>query len=238
MTRKNSDELSDIEKLHPFGLKGLLVVYDIRKICKNPSFFISITITFILFLVFILGDFSSKKLFDMIIKTVDIGLSLDGGLIGLSIAGLTLIVTFGSEKLLKIIVMLKIQKTYENEDLTSQVIGFSGYQTAVSKFGFAVFIQVLSLIIFFFFELSLSLELSFNNEKLNANFNCIYLCFAIFLILYSLFLVGQMTINIFTISQMNHSVYFSECVKEFLEEKRKKEKLEKECLNSESESKD
>jgi hypothetical protein len=99
MTKKKREELSEMEKLHPYGLKGLLVVYDIRKICKNPSFFISIIITLILFLVFILGDFSSKKLFDIIIKTVDIGLSLDGGLIGLSLAGLTLIVTFGSEKL-------------------------------------------------------------------------------------------------------------------------------------------
>jgi hypothetical protein len=181
----------------------------------------------ILFLVFILGDFSSKKLFDIIIKTVDIGLSLDGGLIGLSLAGLTLIVTFGSEKLLKTMVRLKIQKHFENKDSMSQVIGFSGYQTAVSKFGFAVIIQVFSLIILFFFKLFLALELSFSNEKLNANLNCIYLCLAIFLILYSLFLVVQMTINIYTISQMNHSVYFSECVKEFLEEKRKKEELER-----------
>jgi hypothetical protein len=226
MTKKNKEELSDIELLHPYGLKGLLRVYDFRNVWKNPSFYVSAIITLITFLVLILGDFSSKKLFELIEKIVDTGLSLDGGLVGLSLAGLTLIVTFGSEKLLKSIVMLNIRKPFEKEG-SKKEIGFSGYQTAVSKFGFAVFVQVISLIVLFFYNLISKLELSFSNDNLNIYLNCIYLAFAVFLIVYSLFLVVQMTINIFTISQMNHSVYFSECVEEFMQEIKKKEEEEK-----------
>lgn len=219
MIRREKEKLHELELLHPYGLKGLLTVYEFRSVWKNPSFFLAITISFLTFLVLFFGGFSSKKLFELIGEIVDTGLSLDGGLIGLSLAGLTLIVTFGSEKLLKSMVMLNVRKHLEKD---AKVI-FSGYQTAVSKFGFAVFVQVISLIVLFFYNLISKLELSFTNDSMNACFNSFYLSVAVFLIIYSLFLVVQMTINIFTISQMNHCIYFSECVEELMLEERKKD---------------
>ncbi|MGV3610215.1 MAG: hypothetical protein ACO1N0_04635 [Fluviicola sp.] len=221
MTRKKKnkkEKLSEIELLHPYGLKGLLTVYDFRNIWKNPSFYLAAIIGLLTFFALIFGGYSSEKLFELTGKIVDTGLSLDGGLIGLSLAGLTLIVTFGSEKLLKAMVMSSVRKLFEKKGPTNSKVGFSGYQTAVSKFGFAVFVQVISLIALFFYNLISKLELSFTNDSMNVSFNSFYLSMAVFLIIYSFFLVVQMTINIFTISQMNHSVYFSECVKEFIVE--------------------
>jgi len=153
MTRKKKEEKrkpTEIELLHPYGLKGLLTVYNFRKVWKNPSFYISLITGFLTFLVLVFGRFSSRRLFELIDKIVDTGLSLDGGLIGLSLAGLTLIVTFGSEKLLKSMVMLSIKKPFEKRKSGNTKVGFSGYQTAVAKFGFAVFVQVVSLIVLFF----------------------------------------------------------------------------------------
>jgi len=221
--KKKKEELSEIELLHPYGLKGLLIVYDFRNVWKNPSFYLATIAGFLTFTSIVFGGYSSEKLLELIGKIVDTGLSLDGGLIGLSLAGLTLIVTFGSEKLLKSIVMLNVRRPFEKDCLKNTKIGFSGYQTAVSKFGFAVFVQVVSLIVLFFYNLVYKLELSFDDQRLNTCFNSFYLSLAVFLIIYSLFLVVQMTVNIFTISQMNHSLYFSECIEVFIAEIKKKD---------------
>lgn len=220
--KKKKEEPTEIEILHPYGLKGLLIVYDFRNLWKNPSFYLAAIVALLTFLVLVFGGFSSKKLFALIGEIVDTGLTLDGGLIGLSLAGLTLIVTFGSEKLLQSMVMLSVRKPFEKDAPKNAKVGFSGYQTAVSKFGFAVFVQVISLIVLFFYNLISKLELSFSSSSLNMYFNSFYLGFAVFFIIYSLFLVVQMTVNIFTISQMNHSIYFSECVKEFMSDQEKR----------------
>ncbi len=220
--KNKKEEENELDLLHPRGLKGLLIVYDFLHFWKNPSFYVATIISFLTFCFLIIGGFSSEKLFDVIGEIVDTGLSLDGGLIGLSLAGLTLIVTFGSEKLLKSMVKISVEDLRKNGMPEKSKIEFSGYQTAVSKFGFAVFVQVISLIILFFYNLVLKLEIPSPKEGLNTYFNAFFLSLAVFLILYSLFLVVQMTINIFTISQMNHSVYFSESIEEILADEKKK----------------
>jgi ABC-type multidrug transport system fused ATPase/permease subunit len=220
---KNKEaEENELDLLHPRGLKGLLIVYDFCHFWKYPSFFVAFFISFLTFCFLTIGGFSSEKLFNVITEIVDTGLSLDGGLIGLSLAGLTLIVTFGSEKLLKSMVKISVEDLLKNGMPDKSKIKFSSYQTAVSKFGFAVFVQVISLIILFFYNLILKLELPSLNESLNTYFNAFFLSLAVFLILYSVFLVAQMTINIFTISQMNHSLYLSESIEEILADEKKK----------------
>lgn len=96
--------------------------------------------------------------------------------------------------------------------------GYSAYQTAVSKFSFAVFVQVLTLIVLIFVQILASLNLSFNNDFYNEFINTFLLFLCLTLVFYSLLLVVQMTLNIFTISQMNHMVYFDEETGKLLKE--------------------
>lgn len=215
--RKNKSEKSELEKLHPYGLKGLFEVYGGFSFLLKPSFYVAFGLSMTTFFVVYFGDFKNIEVLSLISRVTEIGLSLDGGLIGLTLAGLTLIVTFGSERLLRHMVKLNVETALKEERLPS----FSSYQTAVAKFGFAVFVQIITLIILFGFSLVTELNLSFEDEGKNLFYNCLFLSLALFMVLYSLFLVVQMTINIFTISQMNHGVYFSDSVKEVLEEDKK-----------------
>lgn len=210
-------EKDNVEKLHPYGFKGLIEVYGGWAFLKKPSFYLSFIFSISVFVFSLISDSSEKELFDLIKDVVETGISLDGGLIGLTLAGLTLIVTFGSEKLLKRMVKLEVEKSFEEKRLPT----FSGYQTAVSKFSFAVFVQVLTLVVLFIYKLTLGFSFSFKWNILNGIFNSFYLSLAVFLVFFSLLLVVQMTLNIFTISQMNHSVYFKESVDEVLESAKK-----------------
>lgn len=211
---KNKKHKSELEKLHPYGLKGLFEVYGGFSFLCKPSFYVAFILSITLFFITLFSGLEVNEVFDSMSKVVEIGLSLDGGLIGLTLAGLTLIVTFGSERLLKHMVRINIEEAFKK----SINPGFSSYQTAVAKFGFAVFVQVITLIILFVYSIGIKFSFSFENESLNLTMNCLFLSIAVFLILYSLFLVVQMTINIFTISQMNHGVYFSDSVEEVLKE--------------------
>lgn len=90
------------------------------------------------------------------------------------------------------------------------------------------YLLVLTLITLFVYKIALGFSFSTESVFWDNLLNSIFLSFSVFLVLYSLFLVVQMTLNIFTISQMNHSVYFKESVDEvLLEEKLKKDEEEK-----------
>ncbi|TNF48824.1 MAG: hypothetical protein EP305_04435 [Bacteroidetes bacterium] len=214
MAKAKQQNKNDFERLHPMGFRGLFKVYGGASFLWKPSFILAFILSLVVFFISFLGGFDSNEVLDQIASVIDIGMSLDGGLIGLTLAGLTLIVTFGSERLLKHMVKLNITEAFVKKEAP----GFSSYQTAVAKFGFAVFIQVITLIILFGYSIGLRFSFSCPDQETNLLINSIYLSIAVFLILYSLFLVVQMTINIFTISQMNHGVYFSDSIKEVLDE--------------------
>jgi len=222
--KKSINKKDKLQELHPMGFSGLWKVYGKYSFLKKPSFYLSFAFCLLIFAVTYYGDFDAKSTLNLLNNVIEVGLSLDGGLLGLTLAGLTLIVTFGSDRLLKHMVKINVENALEN----NREIGFSSYQTAVSKFAFAVFVQVITLIVLFIFSLAVNFSFSFENEKYNHLFNCIYLSIAVFLVLYSLSLVVQMTINIFTISQMNHAVYFSDSVFEVLDKKPKEIKPEQE----------
>lgn len=218
---KRSKKKENLNDLHPLGMAGMFEIYGGCGFVRKPSFYIAFAITLVLFFFLLLNNNESLSVVDLIGKIVGLGLDLDGGLIGLTLAGLTLMVTFGSDKLLKHIVKTNLEKAVKDKKFP----GFSSYQSAVAKFGFAVFVQVITLITLFAFSFVLELEISLESEWWNKFFNALFLSIAVFLILYSLFLVVQMTINIFTISQMNHSVYSVDAMKE-IEEKQLEEKNE------------
>jgi len=206
---KNFDTAKDI---HKTGIGGLWLTYGSWRFIIKPSFWFAFVAALVF--QFILGQNDKSDSYDLIKKLSDIGISLEGSLVGLSLAGLTLIVTFGSERLLKRLVKDSIKEDVKNR----KGYNFSGYQTVVSKFGFAVLVQIIALIVLFGYSLIAQMNLSFDNEKLNILFNKIYFFFGVFLVLYSLFLLIQMTINIFNISQMNHAVIYNESTKEVFSE--------------------
>ncbi|MBU3659138.1 MAG: hypothetical protein FGM14_04675 [Flavobacteriales bacterium] len=199
-------------------LNGLFIVYGGWKFLVKPSFYIALILSLVLFFFLLFSTRSANSILNLITKINELGLDLDGGLIGLTLAGLTLIVTFGSDRLMKQLIKGNLLKAIDEEKKP----GFSAYQTTVSKFGFAVFVQIITLIFLFVINLFIELNLTIDSESICKFLNCLFLSLEFFLIVYSLFLVVQMTLNIYTISQMNHSVYFSDITLEIMTEMDKK----------------
>lgn len=203
-----------LEKTHLVGFKGLWKIYGGLRFLIKTSFIVAFITSILILIVVNTGVVKVDSLFDVIKELSEVGLSLEGGLIGLTLAGLTLIVTFGSDNLMKRIVKNRIKTDLKEKN----GVGLSGYQTAVSKFTFAVFVQIFTLIVLFLGKFFIGLKLSFDDNYWNHIINKTYLFIEILLILYSLFLLLQMTLNIFTMSQMNHSVMYNDVSKEVLDE--------------------
>ncbi|MCC7454203.1 MAG: hypothetical protein IT222_08570 [Crocinitomix sp.] len=222
--RPSKKETSDdhFKNLHKDGFKGLWKIYsENNSLIKRPiiiSFLLTSVICFI-----VAGHVNGENLLILLDENINIGLALEGGLIGLTLAGLTLIVTFGSDKLMIHLVRDNLLKAQSNGEFPK----YSVYQRSVAKFTFAVMVQVITLLVLFITNIFLKLNLSFSDELGNQTVNilCFFLC--LFLMFYSLILVFQMTLNIFTISQINHSVLSKEEMLKITDEEAVKVEREK-----------
>ncbi len=203
---KKTSDPPDFEKLHEFDLSGLWNVYGKWIFLIKRSFVISFFLSAILTIIVACQNKPAKEVYDILTDNISLGIGLEGGLIGLSLAGLTLIVTFGSDSLMRHLVRSNIEKALKEK----KELSYSAYQTAVSKFSFAVFIQILTLIVLLIVKVLAGLELCYYDDFYNELTNTLLLFVCLLLVFYSLMLVVQMTLNIFTISQMNHMVYFEE----------------------------
>lgn len=207
----NTNFNKNFEKLHVTGLSGLFDIYGGFTFLKRIAFCLTLIITIIFSIILYTQNQDNDFLLLTIDKTVNVGFGIIAALLGLSLAGLVLIVSFGNMTLLKALVRGNIKKAIkDNSD-----IGFSSYQTIIAKFTFAVFVQVTTLIfliLIYFFKI-LEIELIYLDLVYYINFITLSLIF--FSILYSLILLGHMVINIFTIAQMNHMVIFKEVIDDF-----------------------
>lgn len=210
----NNGENKEFEILHTPGLNGLFKIYGSFTILKRLAFYIALIITIIFSLILFNLNLDNVFLLECIDKAISAGFGILSALLGLSLAGLVLIVSFGNMTLLKALIKSNINEAQKNKS----DIGFSSYQTIIAKFTYAVFVQVLtliSLVLIFFIRI---LEIVLNDLNFVYLINFSIFNFILFTIIYSLVLLAYMVINIFTIAQMNHMVMFKEVINEYLEE--------------------
>lgn len=197
------------KKIHEGGLAGIMYHYGgLKGIFKSKSLQVSVFFSSLIVLAMILIEKNNTELLVYLMMIYDVGISVDGGLIGLSLAGLTLVVTFGSGNFMKTLVRLSIEDTSETGEIQNSI-----YQTTTAKFAYAVFVQVLTLITLIGIKTIAGLELKISSN-LAIVVNYIALWAAIILVFYSLLLVARMTINIFTVGQHSHLIYYKEVLDE------------------------
>jgi hypothetical protein len=133
---------------------------------------------------------------------ISISISLLSGIVGLSLAGLTLIITFSNPEVIEYCSKNQFEQ-FEKENY----FNVSYYQKAVAKFAFIVFFQVCTLIIFF----TISIFRGFNIEICECYahlINAITFCFGFYFIVFSLILVLVSILNLFTFSQTSNFFNF------------------------------
>lgn len=205
------------EDLHPTGIKGIFKVYGSLSFIRRPAFLLSFGLTVVLSAILAVLNPDNDFIVIGIEKILEVGMTIISSLIGLSLAGLVLIVSFGNLNLLKSLVKESIQKAI----IEKKNIKYSSYQTLIAKFSYAVFVQVVTLITLVIVHFIRVLDISLHQIKIAYILNYFTITAIVFGILYSLLLLGHMVINIFTIAQMNHMVIFTEVIDELPEDDKK-----------------
>lgn len=209
-------EVNEFEKLHVFGLSGLFKVYGRFTVLKRLAFYLSLFPSLILSIVYFFVIEPSDFGLSLINKILENGFGIISSLIGLSLAGLVLIVSFGNISLLKSLVSTNIRTALREK----KEIGFSSYQSLIAKFTYAVFVQAVTLFLYFLIYIIIGFNVELNNLFIVSMINFITFLSIVFFALYSIILIAHMIINIFTIAQMNHMVIFKEVVDEEIKKKR------------------
>ncbi len=135
-------------------------------------------------------------------------ISLLGGIVGLSLAGLTMIITFSNPEIIE-----RSSKKQFEEFLKNDSFNISYFQKAIAKFSFIVFFQIVTLIFLFISATVKDFDIKVPNQ-LAYWFNSIIFCISIYMIVFSLILVIASILNLFTFSQTSNFFNF---VKQFPE---------------------
>lgn len=205
------------KNVHEGGLAGLLNTYGgIKGILSSKFLWVAVTISVGISFALILTNSSNHKLLNYLDIISQLGIGLEGSIVGLTLAGLTLVVTFGSGDFLKTLIQLSFNKSYEEGKIIHSI-----YQRTIAKFGYAVLIQVLALLYLVICVLITKVEIALP-LYLAIIFNNIFIFFANIFLIYSLGLVVQMVVNIFTLGQQNHSIWYKNLINEKVKEKKEK----------------
>ncbi|MEM9051809.1 MAG: hypothetical protein AAGC47_07140 [Bacteroidota bacterium] len=211
-----------MERIHPQRFNGFLIVYGgVWNAVKRWSFVVSFC-----FFVFSLGmqlvlskkgKLSGQKIYHLIESMLDLSISSISALLGLSLAGLALIVSFieGStaKRMVRNQVLLHDKELSNGNEIPSSKM-YSSYQKIISKFTWSVFIQAVVFCLLWFAKGVQIVEIPFPTKSGFVYFNAIVLSIISSGVLYAVLLIIQMTLNIFNLSQINHATLYSETVKE------------------------
>jgi hypothetical protein len=152
-------------------------------------------ISFCVIILYFLNISSIKESFDLIKTVGESAISLLGGIVGLSLAGLTLIITFGNPDMIARGSKYQYKQYSEKGDFEA-----SYFQVAIAKFAFIVFYQILVLIVFFLISLFQDMDIEVN-PALAFSTNTVVFCLSCHLLIFSLVLVIALIFNLFSFSQ-------------------------------------
>lgn len=166
------------------------------------SVFISVPLIFCYFL----NVSTAEKSLKVIGSVNSSALDLLGGIVGLSLAGLTLIITFGNQEMIQRGAKYQYQKYVDNGDIKPTY-----FQKAISKFAFIVFIQILALIVFFVSSIVVDFDIKIE-ESMAYCINSIFFSLGIHFLIYALILVIALILNLFSFSQQSNEHHFGSAV--------------------------
>jgi len=195
-------QIKELEQRHLAGFKGIWRNYTKDKLYKGLKYPVIVSLIFTLFFAIF-----NEDIFEIIKNLASLTLSVIPNLLGFLLGGYAIIIGFGNVDLLK-----STTRTSENKPV-------SLFQAMSSIFAFCILAQAGSLIIATIYSLFTSLNLN-NIECLNVlipyyrTFNIFWLFLMIFALLYSIFLLPVMLINVFNFAQAYHLRLTIERIKE------------------------
>jgi hypothetical protein len=163
---------------------------------------LSIIVSFFLLIIYLLQVKNASHAVKFLEILNDKALPLLGGIVGLSLAGLTLIITFSNREIID-----RCSSAQYSDFKKNGMFNASYFQKVVAKFAFIVLIQVLTLLLFFFTSLLLNFKININ-ECCAFCINTIIFLLESYLIIYSFLLVIALILNLFTFSQTSNFIMF------------------------------
>lgn len=155
----------------------------------------------------------SLNLIDSLIASAT---SVLGGIVGLSLAGLTLIITFSNPEVIERSVSKQLKdyqkQLAEYEEGNHIKLDPSYFQKAIAKFSFIVLFQVISLIFFFLCGIFRGFVFEIN-PQIAYWINTVVFGAGIYLMTFSLILVVASILNLFTFSQTSTFLDFMKKLK-------------------------
>jgi hypothetical protein len=189
--------VSESQEMHRVGFRGLLFIYNWKRLKKSTPFWLSLIIT--LLSAAIIGMWFTKLLFASVQSLVALNLSVFPNLLGFTIGGYALIVGFTGVGDLK--------------NFTERAKDEKGsfYQLLVSVFSISIFTQICTIVISY--AISFIITSKFHDEIFGvkdyrwfAGVNLVVVCLLIFFSLWSFFTIPYLVVNLFNFAQTNHSI--------------------------------
>ncbi|RNI32248.1 hypothetical protein EFA69_02665 [Rufibacter immobilis] len=199
MTEK---QLQELEDRHLAGFAGLWKNYTRDKLFRGIKFPLLFSLVFT-----ILFSFFNEDLYTIIKDISSTTLSVIPNLLGFLLGGYAIIIGFGNVELLK-----STTRTSENKPV-------SLFQAMSSIFAFCILAQAGSLILGAVYQLFINVDFEsvswFDTiQPYYRSFNVLWLFLITFALLYSIFLLPVMLINVFNFAQAYHLRLTIERIKE------------------------
>lgn len=193
---------------HESGLKGLFYIYEpFKSLVRSRIFYLSFAISTV-FLIYVINQkIDELRFFNSL---TDLGLAILPAIAGFNLAAYSLALTLilGNPKVLKSVIDLT--KIFEEKQRGTF------YQKISASFAWSVLVQSASVILFFISDLFNPLSLPFPPRIISAG-NHALLFLLVLIAAYSILLVAQVVLNLFTFSQSLHSELAIEALEEEIE---------------------
>lgn len=205
ITNQGSDVIQNsstaLKDFHKPSWSGLFFILKKRGTLTKWPLLLSVAVSFLLSI--FLYIFSENKMYDIIVKTSDLLVTVFPGLLGFSLGGYAIVVGFSNTQLIK---------------ESSRVDRASIYQLLNSIFSLSLLIQVFTIIFSFLIDWLIKSDIAnaiiHTNVATNSVINAVCIFLLLFGSLYSLALTPYIIINLFTLSQINNLFFTKEKIKE------------------------
>ncbi|HBD96340.1 MAG TPA: hypothetical protein DC057_19375 [Spirochaetia bacterium] len=171
------------------GIRGIISDFSLRKLFLNWYILVSLIIS----IIYVVISYKTDNLYNNLKDIVDLSIQIFPNLLGFVLGGYILIIGFGNTDFIK-----KASVTLVDKNTTY-------FERINSIFAFSIIIHSLTLL----FSVLLFLIYRIGAKtNLADTFNCFFLFLTVFLIIYSIFIIYLMVINVFNFAKV-YFVYLS-----------------------------
>lgn len=203
--KKSEIDSSVVKPFFKGDLKGLLLACKpLKKFFTLKSLLLSIIAPTLLVLILMIKSVENVDLLNILTELSSLGSSIVGVLLGISLGGFILVVSYGNQDLID-----KSIKSQANHYEKKKEMKFSYIQVSIAKYGLIVLLQFLVFALFLIFLIGL--KINFKVDIMLAKvMNTGAIWILTFLLFYTMFLTYQLILNIFTLSQTSSANEFME----------------------------